>query len=195
MVERKRFKPKPEKPQTYAGAKRGPKSTYLPIYAKMAEALCARGATDADLASAFGKTTMTIHAWCSEHPEFGQAILHGKAAVFDPKVERALAQRALGYSVDTEEIKVIDGQVVRVPIRKHFPPDTTACIFWLKNRHPEAWRDVHRVEHGGELKVENLTSEQLLEQIRKDATELGILSEAALHSGVAPNGKGNGTKH
>ncbi len=195
MVERKRFKPKIEKPQTYPGKKRGPKSTYLPIYAKMAEALCAKGATDADLAIAFGKTTVTIQVWCSEHPEFGEAILHGKAVIFDPKVERALAQRALGYSVDTEEIKVIDGVVVRVPLRKHYPPDTTACIFWLKNRHPEAWRDVHNVEHTGELKIGEMTAAELMKQIRKDAFELGILSEAPYMIELSPNGKDNGTKH
>jgi hypothetical protein len=31
-------------------------------------------------------------------------------------------------------------------VRKHYPPDVTACIFWLKNRQPEKWRDVHRHE-------------------------------------------------
>ena len=24
---------------------------------------------------------------------------------------------------------------------KHIPPDTTAQIFWLKNRRPDRWRD------------------------------------------------------
>ena len=198
MAESKRFKPKEIKPQEYEGARRGPKSTYNPAFAKVAEILCARGATDADLALAFGKTRMTIQAWCSEHPEFGAAILHGKAAVFDPKVERALAERAIGYSIDTEEIKVIDGEVVRVSTRKHFPPDTTACIFWLKNRHPEAWRDVHNVEHTGDVTLKDLTAAQLLEEIRKDATALGVFPEEIFKpSGVAPNGKGgNGTtKH
>jgi hypothetical protein len=27
------------------------------------------------------------------------------------------------------------------------PPDVTACIFWLKNRDPEHWRDVQNVTH------------------------------------------------
>ena len=195
LIVRKRFIPKAVQPQAYAGKKRGPKSTYKPEYAKIAEVLCSRGATDADLATAFGKTTVTMQVWCSEYPEFGAAVLHGKASVFDPKVERALAQRALGYAVDTEEIKVIKDKVVRVPVRKHYPPDPTSCIFWLKNRNPEAWRDVWKIDH--EVKQVDVTSEQLLEQIRKDATELGILPETVLRpAGVAPNGKGgNGTKH
>jgi hypothetical protein len=28
----------------------------------------------------------------------------------------------------------------------HVPPDTTACIFWLKNRDPQHWRDVQQME-------------------------------------------------
>ena len=35
-----------------------------------------------------------------------------------------------------------------VPIREKFAPDTTAAIFWLKNRQKEHWRDRHDVDHG-----------------------------------------------
>ena len=200
MIERKRIKIKEPPKKNYAGETRGPKSSYRPEYAKLAGELAARGATDADLALAFGKTTWTIRSWCATYPEFGEAVAHGKNEIFDPKVERALAERALGYTVDMEEIKVIDGAVVRVPTRKHFPPDTTACIFWLKNRKPEQWRDVWKIDHAGELKLDSLTAEQLLAEIRKEAAELGILPESmkSFATGVAPNGKGNGkvsTKH
>jgi hypothetical protein len=34
-----------------------------------------------------------------------------------------------------------------VPYVEHVPPDVTACIFWLKNRDPEHWRDSQRLEH------------------------------------------------
>jgi hypothetical protein len=27
------------------------------------------------------------------------------------------------------------------------PPDVTACIFWLKNRDPQHWRDSQQMEH------------------------------------------------
>ena len=33
------------------------------------------------------------------------------------------------------------------PYREHVPPDTTAAIFWLKNRDPARWRDAWQVEH------------------------------------------------
>lgn len=191
-----RFTPKEPKPQTYEGERRGPKPTYRPEYAKIAEALCAKGATDADLADAFDKGIYTITNWCSTYPEFGEAVKKGKAAVFDPKVERALALRAIGYAIDVEEVKVTkDGDVVRYTVRKQFAPDVTACIFWLKNRNPEAWRDVHKVDYSGTVQLESLTSAELLAQIRQDAAELGI--PLGQPTGIAPASapKTNGTKH
>jgi hypothetical protein len=36
---------------------------------------------------------------------------------------------------------------VYAPYIEHVPPDVTACIFWLKNRDPTAWRDAQLLEH------------------------------------------------
>ena len=45
--------------------------------------------------------------------------------------------RAVGYFVQLrEEFCNKDGEVTRVPIVEHVPPDVTAQIFWLKNRKP-----------------------------------------------------------
>lgn len=38
---------------------------------------------------------------------------------------------------------------------KEVIPDTTAQIFWLKNRKPDDWRDKQVVQHDGEVKVAN----------------------------------------
>jgi hypothetical protein len=36
---------------------------------------------------------------------------------------------------------------VIVPYIEHVPPDVTACLFWLKNRDPQHWRDSQQLEH------------------------------------------------
>jgi hypothetical protein len=36
---------------------------------------------------------------------------------------------------------------VYAPYIEHVPPDVTACIFWLKNRDPQHWRDSQQMEH------------------------------------------------
>ncbi len=53
---------------------------------------------------------------------------------------------------------------------KDVAPDTTAQIFWLKNRKPDTWRDKQNVELSGEVKTANpyegLTTEELKKLIR-----------------------------
>lgn len=200
MVERKRLPPETFdkfEPQP----KKGRPSTYKPSYARIAKMLCSRGAVDHDLADAFGVTTTCIQNWQTMHPDFGAAVREGKSEVFDPKVERALAQKALGYTVDCEEVKVTkDGDIIRYPIRKHYPPDTTAAIFWLKNRQPGRWRDVWKIDHDGKIETNVLTAAELLAEIQKEAAELGLSAMLQGTLGVAPMvskaiGKGNGTKH
>lgn len=152
----------------------GRPSLYRSNYAKMAKMLCARGATDKELAEAFDVSTNTILYWQTAHPEFGDAIRSGKCEVFDPLVERALAQRALGYAVDVEEVKVVQGQLVRVTVRKHFPPETAACVFWLKNRMGDKWKDSHTHEHIG-VPLDQLTADELRQQIMAEAAALGLM--------------------
>jgi hypothetical protein len=51
------------------------------------------------------------------------------------------------------DIRVVGGDIVQTPIRKFYPPDTTAAIFWLKNRAPAQWRDKQEIEHSGGVTV------------------------------------------
>ena len=103
------------------------------------------GLTDEQIAVNIGIGTSTFYRWRDEHREFREALKKGKAPV-DLEVENALLKRALGYEYEetvTEIYKGADG-IERSHIRKmkkHMPPDTTAQIFWLKNRRPGRWRD------------------------------------------------------
>jgi len=115
---------------------------YRPEFVDVARTVCALGGTDSDLATALGVSTATIKNWRTQNPEFLAAIKEAKHEVFDPLIERRLAERAMGYEIDLIENKVLsDGSLVQYPVRKHIPPDVTAMIFWLKNRKPGQWRD------------------------------------------------------
>jgi len=139
---------KPDKPQHPGG--RPPK--FKPTFAAQAEKLCALGATDDDLADFFEVSVRTIIRWKSEHAEFCQALNAGKVGA-DDRVERSLYQRAVGYTYDAIHFSAFQGAVTSTPYREHVPPDTTACIFWLKNRRKEQWRDKQEHEHTGNLVV------------------------------------------
>lgn len=108
------------------------------------------GATDRDLADFFEVTEQTIHNWKLAHPDFAEALVLGKDAA-DKRVEQSLYRRALGYSFDSEKIFQFNGQPVRVPYVEHVPPSDAACIFWLKNRKPDEWRQVVDHNHQGQI--------------------------------------------
>lgn len=116
-------------------------------YVEQAAKLCDLGATEGDLARFFNVTTVTIWRWRSKYPEFCSALKVGKHAA-DDRVEASLFHRANGYS--HEAVKIFPPRGARkkpliVPYIEHVPPDTTAAIFWLKNRRPAAWREKHDV--------------------------------------------------
>ena len=168
--------------------RRGRPDQYQPDYARQAMAHCKLGATDSDLANLFECSIGTIHNWLVKHKEFSEAVKTGMMEYFSPRVARSLAQRAIGYAIDVEEVKITkDGDEIRYTVRKHYPPDVTACIFWLKNRDPENWRDVQEHKHQN---LDNLTSRELLDEIRKEAAALGITPPLSRQGGV-----NSGTRH
>lgn len=118
----------------------GRPSKYRPEFVEQAKKLCKLGATDLEIADFFGIKVRTLFNWKNEHEDFFHALNESKT-IPDERVERSLFHRAIGYEHDEVDIRVIDHQIVKTPIRKYYPPDTTACIFWLKNRRPDLWRD------------------------------------------------------
>lgn len=137
---------------------RGQPTSYRSEYADQAESLCRLSATDADIAAFFKVAISTLYLWKLRHPEFSEALKRGKDAV-DDMVEQRLAQRALGYSHDAVKVMQYEGQPVIVPYTEHYPPDTTAAIFWLKNRRPDLWRDKTEVEV--RRKISDLSDDEL----------------------------------
>lgn len=149
MVKRKpkAKKASPKKPEP---KKTGRPSAYKPEFVEQAAKLCNLGATDEDLADFFKVSIRTVAGWKVQHPEFLHSLKAAKE-VADERVERSLYARATGYSHDAVKIFMPAG--AKAPIyakyREHTPPDTTAAIFWLKNRRREEWRDKLDHEHTG----------------------------------------------
>jgi hypothetical protein len=126
---------------------RGRPTAYKPAYAKQAEKLCALGATDFELADFFKVDTRTIYRWRNQHDDFCQAVTCGKERA-DERVARALYNRAVGYTFESEKIQVMrDGTIVRAPMLEHVAPDPAAAMNWLKNRQPDKWRDKQEIDH------------------------------------------------
>lgn len=142
---------------------------YRPEFAKTAAEMCVNGAVISELAEQFGVTIGTIQNWRARYPEFRDAV-RDAGGIADERVEMSLYHRAVGYSHEDVDIKVVDGKVVKTPIIKHYPPDTESMIFWLTNRRPDRWKRKTEVEHSGW--IASLTDQQLDEKIKKLAREV-----------------------
>lgn len=128
----------------------GRPSKFKEEFADQARKFCLLGATDAQLAEFFGVCEATINNWKLEHPEFLESIKRGKLQA-DADVADRLYQRAMGFEHDDVHVSNHQGMITLTPIRKIHAPDTTAAIFWLKNRQSKNWRDKQEVEHSGNL--------------------------------------------
>lgn len=132
----------------------GRPSAYKPEFAKSAEKLAALGATDIEVADFFEVDVRTVYRWKHDHEDFCQALNVGKTKA-DERVINSLYQKAIGYEQEAVKIFMPAGAdaPVYAPYREKIAPDTTAAIFWLKNRQPEQWREKVDHNHSGSLEV------------------------------------------
>lgn len=96
------------------------------------------GATDFEIAHVLGVSQATVNYWRSTDPQLAEAM-RIPAEVANERVASALFHRAKGYSYTVEKVFVQDGQVIRVPVTEHVPPDPKAIEMWLYNR-SDRWR-------------------------------------------------------
>ena len=99
------------------------------------------GLIDEQIAQNIGIRAATLYEWKKRFPEISEALKRGKEVV-DRQVENALLKRALGYEYEEVKEKFEGGILTeRTVTKKEVVADTTAQIFWLKNRKPDTWRD------------------------------------------------------
>lgn len=128
--------------------KGGRPSDYQEAYNEQARKLCLLGYTDEQLADFFQVNVSTLNRWKKAKAGFRASINAGKDLA-DGNVIDSMYNRALGYSHKEEKIFQYEGVAIIVPTVKHYPPDPTSCIFWLKNRQRKLWAD-RPEDNGGE---------------------------------------------
>ena len=119
------------------------------------------GLTDEQIAKNIGIATSTFYEWKKKELEFSEALKKGKE-VIDFEVENALLKRALGYEYEEE---TYENGILTKKVKKQVAPDTTAQIFWLKNRKKEQWRE----------KVEVVKTDEDLQNINKNISNIADL--------------------
>ncbi len=122
---------------------RGRPTLYKPENADLARKFCMLGATNDDLAGCFEVSPRTIDDWIATNPEFAAGVKQGRD-IADASIVEKLYARAMGCSVKTEKVFLFQGEPVRVEHTMNYPPDTNACMFWLRNRRPRQWLEKAR---------------------------------------------------
>lgn len=141
----KKLTPKQKAANKAKGISAGQPTRYKKQFAVEAYKLCQLGAIDTDLSNFFNVGIKTIFNWKKAHPEFLQALKQSKTDL-NNQVVKSLFNRAMGYSHPESKFMNVDGEIQEIETTKHYPPDPTSLIFWLKNREPEDWRDTQAIE-------------------------------------------------
>ena len=119
------------------------------------------GLTDEQIAKNIGINRTTLYDWKKKETNIADALKKGKE-IIDFEVENALLKRALGYEYEEE---TYENGILTKKVKKQVPPDTTAQIFWLKNRKKEQWRE----------KVEVVKTDEDLQNINKNISNIANL--------------------
>lgn len=147
----------------------GAPTKYKTEYEDQAYKLCLLGATDKDLADFFDVEESTINNWKIAQPEFLESIKKGKTMA-DANVADRLYQRAIGYEHPETITASYQGMITDIKeVTKHYAPDPTAAIFWLKNRQRDKWRDRQDIDTNlkAEVEVKTMSKEEMLDYLTK----------------------------
>jgi len=125
--------------------------------------LAAKGFTDKEMAEVLNITEQTFNNWKKAHPKFFESLKRAKV-IRDSRVERSLYERACGYEHPEDKIFCNNGKIVTQETTKHYPPDPTSMIFWLKNTQPKKWRD--RQELDVNVGLKGVTDKEIDKEIR-----------------------------
>jgi hypothetical protein len=154
----------------------GRPTAYKPENAEIARVCCMMGATNATLAERFEVSRTTIDNWIATIPDFGDAVRKGRE-VADGAVVSALYARATGTQRTMTRVFCHKGQPVTVSYPVDLPPDVRACIFWLRNRRPEQWREnrpiVDEEERWRELEEASERAEQMKREYSQSTMPAG----------------------
>jgi AcrR family transcriptional regulator len=145
--------------------KRGPKTKFTKKLGETFVRLAKDGKTLDQIAEVVGVSSRTLTNWMGSNEDLLLAVREARQ-IADELVEASLFAKAVGYSHPEEKVFCSEGMITTHETQKHYPPDTQAAMFWLRNRQPERWKE----KNESDVKVEtnnygSLTDEQLAAKI------------------------------
>lgn len=138
------------------------------------------GLTDADICKNLDVSQDSFIQYKKEYPELIESLKRNKEEA-DIIIENELYEKAKGKIMSLNKVKVLnDGTLIPYEEEVYIPGDTTAQIFWLKNRKPQAWRDKQEIDHSGKLAldvdIEGMNDDEILNGITEALQAINALS-------------------
>lgn len=143
-------------------------STFQQEYIELAYRLALVGLTDEAMLTVFETSVGTFNRWKHMFPEFNLALRKGRI-IADTEVVMSLRDKALGYDKKAYVITNHRGVVTKTPYTKHYPAETTAIIYWLKNRQRGLWSDLKHIQNNIDInimkqaEIDQFSTEELLQ--------------------------------
>lgn len=108
------------------------------------EAWAKSGLSEKQISQNMGIAYSTLKEWKKKYSALSASLKKGKE-VTDFEVENAMHKSAIGYFVEETKTYITETNGVQTKkiekYKKWIPPNSTAQIFWLKNRKPDVWMD------------------------------------------------------
>ena len=148
-------------------------SSPTPKICEIARRLCLLGLDNTGLQFHLGVSRETYARWLKQFPEFKEAITRGKGQA-DGHVAESLYHQTLGAKIRQTKLFFDGATVTEHTHEQQLPPNITATIFWLKNRHPELWRDVSKKEISmdGPIRLDSPTIIDITNYMKEEREEL-----------------------
>lgn len=135
------------------GGRKSKYFTHIQPVLEVIAGLSRRGITESEIAKHCGVAVSSFQLYKTQYPELSEALKNARLSA-DLKVENALFRKAVGYEYEEVTTEYVDnsrngqnGKQKKVTkVKKLIPGDTTAQIFWLKNRAPELWNDRREID-------------------------------------------------
>ena len=123
---------------------------YFESYDSQAYDMALLGLVDSEIAEVIGVSTGILQTWIAKHQSFRDALSSGRDGA-NAKVAKSLYRKALGYRHKETKVFCSQGEIITEDVIKQYPPDTQACIYWLKTKCPGRWMDMQSEEPEDEM--------------------------------------------
>lgn len=141
--------------------KEGSMTLFKPDHNRMVFWLALAGLNEYEMASVIGIADSTLGVWKRTRPDFVAAMKAGRMEAvatsahslfrvgngFTVDEEKIIPNRVKEYDPDTGRVLKEYTEVMRVPVKKYFPPNVQALLKFLAAKYPEVWGDRSEVLH------------------------------------------------